>query len=135
MNADITSDGGDVAFNDTLSLSADIATGGGDITLADDVTLTGISSIDTDTADIAFAGALDGTLRLTLTTTGDVDFSDDVGAGAALDALAIAGAADVTFAGQLNAASFTLTGGTGAVLVTGAADIARRYRPHHDRQR
>ena len=124
VNADITSDGGDVSFNDTLSLGADILTGGGDITLADDVTLTGLSSIDTDSADIAFAGVLDGAQGLTLTTTGDVDFSDDVGAGAALGALAIAGAADVTFAGALDAASFTLTGGTGAVMVTGAADMS-----------
>ena len=123
VNADITSGGGDIAFNDTLSLNADVATGGGDITLADDVTLTGTSSIDTDTTDIGFDGTLNGTFDLTLSTTGDVDFSDDVGTGAALDDLAIAGAEDVTFAGELNAASFTLTGGTGAVMVTDAADI------------
>ena len=123
VNADITSDGGDVAFNNTLILGADILTGGGDITLADDLTLTALSSIDTDTADIGFDGALDGAFALTLSTTGDVDFSDDVGAGAALGALAIAGAADVTFAGTLEAASLTLTGGTGALMVTGAADV------------
>ena len=123
VNADITSDGGDVAFNNMLSLGADILTGGGDITLADDVTLTGTSSIDTDSADIAFAGALDGAQGLTLSTTGDVDFSDDAGAGTALGALAIAGAADVTFSGALETASLTLTGGTGAVLVTSAANV------------
>ena len=88
------------------------------------MTLTGVSSIDTDTADIGFDGALDGAFALTLSTTGDVDFSDDVGAGAALGALAIADAADVTFAGALEAASLTLTGGTGAVMVTGAADLS-----------
>ena len=85
VNADITSGGGDIAFNDTLTLNADIVTDGGDITLADDVTLTGASSIDTDSADIDFGGTLDGAFGLTLSTTGDVDFSNDVGAGTALD--------------------------------------------------
>jgi hypothetical protein len=124
VNADITSGGGDVAFNGTLSLGADILTGGGEITLADDVTLTGTSSIDTDTADIGFAGTLDGTFALTLRTTGDVDFSGDVGMGTALGDLAMNGATDVAFAGGLQAASVTLTGGTGAVLVTDTAGLS-----------
>jgi len=124
VNADITSGGGDIAFNDTLSLNADVATAGGDITLADDVTLTGASSIDTDTTDIGFDGTLNGTFDLTLSTTGDITFGDDVGVGVALGDIAMANAADVTFSGELNAASLALTGGTGAVLVTGVADIA-----------
>ena len=123
VNADITSGGGDIAFNDTLSLGADIATGGGDITLADDVTLTGTSSIDTDTADITFAGTLDGTQDLTLATTGDVSVAEIVGGGAALDTLTIAGAGDVTFLDDLTATDFVLTGGSGAVLVTGTAAL------------
>jgi hypothetical protein len=123
VNADITSDGGDVAFNDTLSLNADLSTGGGDITLADDVTLTGTSSIDTDTADIDFAGTLDGTQDLTLATTGDVSFAGIVGGGTALDTLTFTGVGDITFLDDLSAGGFILTGGTGTMLVTGVADL------------
>jgi hypothetical protein len=123
VNADITTGGGDLAFNDTLSLGADIATGGGDITLADDVTLTGTSSIDTDTADIVLSGTLDGTQDMTLATTGDVSFTGIVGGGAALDALTIVDAADVTFLDDLNTDSFVLTSGSGAVLVTSVAEL------------
>jgi hypothetical protein len=117
VNADITSGGGDIAFNDTLSLGADLVTGGGDITLADTVTLTGVSSIDTTAADIVFGSTLDGTFDLELTTTGDITFGDDVGAGARLGDVVV-DPRHLT-AGTFNAASFTLANGTGNVSFAG----------------
>ena len=122
VNADITSDGGDVTFSGTLSLGADIATGGGDITLADDVTLTGIGSIDTGAADILFAGTIDGAFDLTLTTTGDITFADDVGGTVRLGDVVL-DPRHVTAAGLFNAASFTLFNGTGNVDFSGATGL------------
>jgi hypothetical protein len=122
VNADITSDSGDIAFNDTLSLAADIATDGGDITLADDVTLTGISSIDTGTADIAFAGTLDGAFDLELTTTGDITFTGNVGGVTPLGDVLI-DPRHLTALGSFDAASFTLTNGTGNVSFAAATGL------------
>jgi hypothetical protein len=118
VSADITSGGGDVAFNDPLSLGADISTGGGNITLVDDVTLTAASSIDTVTADIVFAGTLDGAQDFEVTTTGDITFNDDVGGTTRLGDVMLDPRHTVA-SGVFNAASLTLVNGTGNVNFIG----------------
>ena len=124
VTASITSAGGDVDFGDTLSLGAAISTAGGDITLTNDVTLTANSSINTGTTDIAFGGTLDGTFDLALTTTGDVDFTDDVGAVTPLDNVTITGISGLTFGGDFRASGFTLSGTTIPVTLTSAIVIS-----------
>ena len=124
VTGNITSAGGDVDFGDTLSLGAAISTAGGDITLTDDVTLTANSSIHTGTTDIAFGGTLDGAFDLALTTTGDIDFTDDVGSATPVEDITIANAQDVTFSGSLEAASLTRTAGTGTHQITGIMDMS-----------
>ena len=124
VTGNITSAGGDVDFGDTLSLGAAISTAGGDITLADDVTLTANSSINTGTTDIDFGGMLDGAFDLALTTTGDIDFTEDVGSATPMEDITIANAQDVTLSGSLEAASLTRTAGTGAHQVTGIVDVS-----------
>jgi hypothetical protein len=82
------------------------------------VTLTGTSSIDTDTAHIVFGGTVDGTQDFEITTTGDITFNANVGTGTRLGDVVI----DPRHftAGSFNAASFTLTNGTGNVSFGGA---------------
>jgi len=127
VSADITSGGGDITFSDTLSLGADISTGGGNITLADDITLTAGSSIDTATADIVFAGTVEGAQDFEVTTTGDITFNDDVGAVTRLGDV-ILDPRHTVASGVFNAASLTLINGTGNVDPRGHSCKNLRFR-------
>jgi filamentous hemagglutinin family protein len=106
-----------ITFNDTLDLGADI-TSDGDMNFGGDVTLSADVVLDAGTGDFVFDGTVEGTQDLEITTTADITFNDDVGGTTRLG--------DVTVdprhftAGAFNAASFTLTNGTGIVNFTGA---------------
>ena len=110
-------------------LAGDITTTGTGISFATPVALRGSVTLRSNGGNIAFADALDsdtGTpASLVLNTgTGNATLAGKVGAGAALDALTVAAAHDVTASSTVNAASFTQQAGSGTTTFAKALTLS-----------
>jgi hypothetical protein len=108
-----------LTFSGPTTLNADLDTSGatgGTQAMAFDapVTLGADVEIAAGDGDMTFSDTLDGTFDLEVTTTGDIAFAADVGAIAPLGDVTV-DPHDLTAGGSFDAASFTLTGGTGNV--------------------
>jgi len=109
-----------------ISTAGDVSTTADNVTYNSATTLTGNVLIDTGAGGgtIQFAQTLDGTVADTETLgltagTGNVTFSNTVGAGTALGAVTISSAADVGLSGSFQAASLTQTAGSGTTTIDG----------------
>jgi len=110
-------------------LAGDISTTGTGIGFAGAVALGGNVVLDSNGGNIAFAGTLDsdaGTRRnITLDAgAGNVTLTGKVGATAALGALTVAAARDVTVSNTADAASFTQQAGSGVTTFAKAVTLS-----------
>jgi hypothetical protein len=109
----------------TLSANLDTsaATGGSRaITFNAPVTLGADAHVTAGGGAVAFNDTLDGNQNLEITTTGDVTFAGDVGGITPLADVTV-DPHDLVAGGSFNAASFTLTGGTGNVDFSGGGGL------------
>ena len=120
LNAEVSTENGNITFADAVTLSADVSTDDGNITFADAVTLGADVTVDSDAdddgtgGDITFISMLDGAYNLMLNSgTGNIYFGGDVGSADKLSAITVNNAHDVTVATTMWVGSFTQTAGTG----------------------
>jgi filamentous hemagglutinin family protein len=112
-------------FGGPVSLGATIDSRNGagaakNLTFNSPVTLTNASPLLADSGTVAFNGTLDGSHALGVTTTGSVGFNGTVGGTNRLGAVTLANPGNVSSTAGFNAASLSLTGGTGTVGFSGA---------------
>ena len=120
LSAKVSTDDGNITFDDAVTLSADVSTDDGDITFGDAVILGADVTVDSDAdgdgtgGSITFTSTVDGSQMLTLNAaTGNIYFGGDVGSADKLSAIAVGNAHDVTVATTMWVGSFTQTAGTG----------------------
>lgn len=104
----------DSAGAETVTLSSSSTTLGGTIDVNDNAVLGANVALSSGAGDITFVGTLNGAHNLGITTTSDIVFGGTVGGGTRLAAVTVTGG-DTVVASNFNAASYTQTGGTGAV--------------------
>ncbi len=108
--------------------AADITTAGGDVRLNGTVTLTGNVTINTSgSGSLLVAGSIDAqsafTPSLFLSTgTGNITVTGNIGSNAALNAIEISDAADVTFGGAITANHLLQQSGLGTTTIAGAVN-------------
>lgn len=113
-----------------LSLANTLTATGGSIDITAPVTITAAVELDADD-DINVNGTIDGTFALTLDSTDNITITGALGSNAAIGAITLDTAEDVTFESSIDAASLTVTtieAGNdltflGDVASTGALDI------------
>ena len=120
LSAKVSTDDGNITFEDAVTLGADVSTDDGDITFTGPVTLAANVTVDSDAnddgtgGDITFFSMLDGAYNLILNSgTGNIYFRGDVGSADKLSAITVDNAHDVTVATTMWVGSFTQTAGTG----------------------
>ena len=120
LSAEVSTDDGNITFEDAVTLSAEVSTENGNITFADAVTLGADVTVDSDAdddgtgGDITFFSMLDGAYNLILNSgTGNIYFRGDVGSADKLSAITVNNAHDVTVETTMWVGSFTQTAGTG----------------------
>ncbi|MFO1242186.1 MAG: hypothetical protein U1E36_03160 [Rickettsiales bacterium] len=119
---------GPTTLNNDIDISA--AAGARTLVFNNAVTLAANTTLDTGTGDITFDSTLNGAHDLSITTTGNLTFTGNVGLLTPLGDVTIANVDDFN-ADIFHADDFTLTGGTGDVIfsnnslhATGDVDIA-----------
>ena len=110
----------ELAVSGTSTINTTTITTTGAQTYDKDVILGANTTLTTTNSDIKFDSKLDGSHTLSLTTgSGDITFGNTVGEKNPLGSLTITSAEDVSFTGNISAASFTQIAGTGTTTFEG----------------